>query len=57
MSKNQKSLRWHRQRAYKNMVATHCQIDIDADNCNEAVVKMLKRKIHDTYKVKWTKKV
>jgi len=57
MSYNQRSLRWHRQRAYRNMVGTHCQIDIDAGNCNETVVKMLKRKIHDTYKVKWIKKV
>ncbi len=55
MSKNQKSLRWHRQRAYKNMVGTHCQMDLDAGSCNETVIKMLKRKIHANYKVEWIK--
>lgn len=40
MSKNQRSLRWHRQRAYEQMTYTHADQSLKAGNNNEFVTAM-----------------
>ena len=40
MSKNQKSLRWHRQRAYEQMSYAHADQALKAGNNNEFVTAM-----------------
>ena len=40
MSKNQKSLRWHRRRAYEQMSYAHADQSLKAGNNNEFVTAM-----------------
>jgi hypothetical protein len=49
MTYNQRSLRWHRRRAYAQMVRTHCDQDLDASTCNETVTEMLEDKLEDAF--------
>ena len=42
-SKNQRSLRWHRQRAYARMRIAHATMELEAGSCNETVTKMLEK--------------
>ena len=49
MSNNQRSLRWHRQRAHATMVWTHCDQDLDAGTCNATVTEMLEDKLEDAF--------
>jgi hypothetical protein len=40
MDKNQKSLRWHRRRAYAQMSFAHANQSLDTGNNNETVTRM-----------------